>query len=65
MEELLFNGQAVEERVSVLPIRAMDVYRVEETRARGTDLVVLHNKENLNLVMTQDIVMEGVEFLPK
>lgn len=65
LEELLFNGQAVEERVSVLPIRAMDVYRVEETRARGTDLVVLHNKENLNLVMTQDIVMEGVEFLPK
>lgn len=61
LEKLLFNGQTLKERVSVLPIRAMDVYRVDETRARGIDLVVLHNKENLNLVMSQDIVMEGIQ----
>lgn len=61
LEELLFNGQALEERVSVVPIGAMDVHRVEDARARGTDLVVLHNKENLNLVMTRDIVLEGID----
>jgi hypothetical protein len=61
LEQLLFNGQTLKERVSVLPIRAMDIYRVQETRARGTDLVVLHNKENLNLVMTEDLVMEGIQ----
>ncbi|MBX2980489.1 MAG: AAA family ATPase [Flavobacteriales bacterium] len=61
LEALLFNGQTLEERVSIMPIRAMDLYRVQETRDRGTDLVVLHNKENLNMVMAVDIVMEGID----
>ena len=61
LEQLLFNGQVLEERVSIMPIRALDLYRVQNTRERGTDLVVLHNKENLNMVMAQDIVMEGVK----
>lgn len=61
LESLLFNGQTLEERVSIMPIRAMDLYRVQDKRDRGTDLVVLHNKENLNMVMAEDIVMEGID----
>jgi hypothetical protein len=63
LESLLFNGQTLEERVSIMPIRAMDLYRVKEKRDRGTDLVVLHNKENLNMVMAEDIVMEGIDLM--
>ena len=44
-----------------MPIRAMDMYRVKEKRDRGTDLVVLHNKENLNMVMAEDIVNDGID----
>lgn len=61
LEQMLFNGQTLDERVSVMPIRALDVYRVQETKEHGTDIVVLHNKENLNMVVTQDIVMEGID----
>lgn len=59
LEGLLFNGSKLSDRVSILPVRALDLYRVGEERSKGSDLIVLHNKENLNMVMGQDIVLEG------
>ena len=61
LEPLLFNGSALAERISIVPLRAHDLFRMNSTKGSGPDLIVLHNKENLNMVMAQDIVLEGID----
>jgi|GEM_PF-2868642 len=61
LEPLLFSGSALSERISIVPLRALDLFRMKKPQEPGPDLIVLHNKENLNLVMARDIVLDGID----
>ena len=64
VEPLLFGGSTISDRVSVVGLRTMDLYRIKDMSTNKTDLVVLYSKENLNLLLAKDIVMEGIDGVP-
>ena len=61
LEPKLFGRAGLTDRIAVLPLRHMDVLRTQESQQAGNDLVVMHNKSNLNLIVLRDLLMEGVE----
>ncbi|MCB0781684.1 MAG: hypothetical protein KDC03_19535, partial [Flavobacteriales bacterium] len=61
LEPKLFGRAGLTDRIAVLPLRHMDVLRTQESQQAGNDLVVMHNKSNLNLIVLRDLLMEGIE----